>query len=111
MSVVNGGSRTGLAGRSGYYRSLGKVKFESEGPTQGSSTEGNHTVPNSFLFIGGITPLNNDGLITLGLGFRFGGFALDATVSEEALRRGLGLIGSQDNINTFGYITSSFNFE
>ena len=100
-----------LAGRGGYYRSLGNVKFESEGPTAGSSTEGNHTIPNSFLFIGGITPFNNDGLVTLGLGFRFGGFALDATVSEEALRRGLGLIGSQDNINTFGYITTSYNFE
>ena len=29
-----------------------------------------------------------DGIVTLGLGFRFGNFALDATVSEEALRRG-----------------------
>lgn len=103
-----------LAGRGGYYRSLGNVKFETEGSTGSTplpSTEGNLTIPNSLLFIGGITPTTNDGLITLGLGFRFGGFALDATVSEEALRRGLGLIGSQDNINTFGYLTSSFNFE
>jgi hypothetical protein len=62
------------------------------------------------LFIGGITPATHDGLVTLGLGFRFGNFALDATISEEALRRGLGLVGAQDNINTFGYINTSFNF-
>jgi hypothetical protein len=49
--------------------------------------------------------------VTLGLGFKFGGFALDATVSEEALRRGFGLIGSQDNLNSFGYITTSYNFD
>jgi hypothetical protein len=100
-----------LAGRGGYYRSLGKIKTETEGFTgPGSSTETNTTVPNSFIFIGGINPATHDGLVTLGLGFRFGGFALDATVSEEALRRGLGLIGAQDNINTFGYITTSYNF-
>lgn len=102
-----------LAGRGGYYRSLANVKFKYEASAPGVSFTGesNRTFPNSFLFIGGITPTTNDGLVTLGLGFRFGGFALDATVSEEALRRGLGLIGSQDNINTFGYITTSYNFE
>ena len=49
--------------------------------------------------------------MTLGLGFTFGNFALDATVSEDALRRGLGLIGSQDNLNTFGYMTASYCFQ
>jgi hypothetical protein len=39
-----------------------------------------------------------------------GNLALGATISEEALRRGLGLVGAQDNINTFGYINTSFNF-
>ncbi len=102
-----------LAGRGGYYRSLGKTKIETEGfGGTGTSTEANTTVPNSFLFIGGITPATNDGLVTLGLGFRFGIFALDATISEEALRRGLGLIGGgNDNINTFGFINASVNFE
>lgn len=55
--------------------------------------------------------VNDGSLVTLGLGFRFGSFSLDATVSEEALRRGFGLVGAQDNINTFGYITTSYNFE
>jgi hypothetical protein len=53
----------------------------------------------------------DNSLITLGLGLKFGGFALDATVSEDALRRGLGLIGAQDNINTFGYVTLSYGFQ
>lgn len=102
-----------LAGRGGYYRSIATLKFKNEGSAPGASFTGesNRTVPNSFLLVGGINPANHDGLVTLGLGFRFGGFALDATVSEEALRRGLGLIGSQDNINTFGYLTASYNFE
>ena len=97
-----------LAGRAGYYRSMAsfKNKFESKN----ANSETNLTIPNSFIFIGGLSPSNNDGLITLGLGFKFGNFSLDATVSEEALRRGLGLIGASDNINTFGYITSSYNF-
>ncbi len=100
-----------LAGRAGYYRSLGKTKVESEGAGgAGTSTEANTTRPNSFLLVGGINPATHDGLVTLGLGMRFGGFALDATVSEEALRRGFGLIGAQDNINTFGYITLGYNF-
>jgi hypothetical protein len=51
-----------------------------------------------------------DGIVTLGIGLRFGNFSLDATVSEEALRRGFGLVGSNDNINTFGYMNASFNF-
>jgi len=103
-----------LAGRGGYYRALAKIKTEAESSTggvAGPTTETSASFPHSFLLIGGINQFTHDGLVTLGLGFRFGGFALDATVSEEALRRGLGLIGSQDNINTFGYLTASYNFE
>ncbi len=99
-----------LAGRSGYYRALASAKSETSSPTGSSETK--LTIPHSWIAnIGALGPSNYDGLVTLGVGFAFGGFALDATVSEEALRRGLGLIGSQDNINTFGYITTSYNFE
>ncbi|MFN0159517.1 MAG: hypothetical protein ACKVRP_15755 [Bacteroidota bacterium] len=102
-----------LAGRGGYYRSLAKNKTETEISSAGvtSTSETSTSFPHSFLLVGGLNPSTFDGLVTLGLGFRFGGFSLDATVSEEALRRGLGLIGAQDNINTFGYITTSYNFE
>ncbi|MBI4548317.1 MAG: hypothetical protein HY707_10075 [Ignavibacteriae bacterium] len=97
-----------LAGRAGYYRSSGNLKTETVTP--GNTNETNVTVPNSFVVVGGIGPANWDGLVTLGLGARFGNAALDVTVSEEALRRGLGLLGSGDNINTFGYVTMSYNW-
>ncbi len=99
-----------LAGRAGYYRSLGKINQKVEPPTGGTVAEANTTFPNSFIGIGAISGANYDGLVTMGLGLKFGGWALDATVSEEALRRGFGVIGAQDNINTFGYLTTSFNF-
>lgn len=98
-----------LAGRAGYYRALASIKGKTEGG--GSSSETTFGFPHSFLMLGALTPANYDGLVTLGLGMRFGGFGLDATVSEEALRRGFGLIGAQDNINTFGYVTINYNFE
>jgi hypothetical protein len=102
-----------LAGRGGYYRALAStnVKGETTSPAGSGTTENITGLPHSFLAIGGFGPGNYDGIVTLGLGLRFGGFALDATVSEEALRRGFGLIGAQDNINSFGYITTSYNFE
>jgi hypothetical protein len=97
-----------MAGRAGYYRSIGKVNTKSETP--GGTSESNFSTPNSLVAIGGINPGNYDGLVTMGLGFKFGGAAIDATVSEEALRRGLGLVGAQDNINSFGYLTVSYGF-
>ncbi|MBI3765900.1 MAG: hypothetical protein HY277_05290 [Ignavibacteriales bacterium] len=97
-----------LAGRAGYYRSIGNFNLKTESAS--GTFEGNLTVPNSAIAIGAISPTNLDGMVTLGVGFKFGGAAIDATVSEEALRRGLGLIGASDNINTFGYMTASYYF-
>ena len=71
------------------------------------SYEDNYYYPNSWVSAGGYS---KDGLVTLGVGMKFGGFAIDATVSEDALRRGLGLIGAHDDINTFGYMTASYYF-
>jgi hypothetical protein len=99
-----------LAGRAGYYRSMGRVKTEVKTAVSGTS-ETTNSAPNSFILVGGLNPGNTDQIVTLGIGLKFGGFSLDATVSEQALRRGLGLIGSSDNINTFGYLTGSYNFE
>ncbi|HTX99759.1 MAG TPA: hypothetical protein VMG09_07045 [Bacteroidota bacterium] len=103
-----------LAARGGYFRMLGKVnnKTDVSNGTASTSTETNVTTPLSYSFIGGIGAASWDGVVTLGIGVRFGNFSLDATVSDEALRRGLGLIGgSQDNINTFGYITMNYSFD
>lgn len=99
-----------LAGRGGYFRALGSRKFKTS-TTNGPSIETNRTFPTSFLVVGGLNPGSFDGVVTLGIGLRFGNFSLDATVSEEALRRGFGLIGAQDNINSFGFMNASYNFQ
>lgn len=47
--------------------------------------------------------------VTLGLGFKFGNFNLDATVNDEVLRQGLRNIGT-GAVNTFGHISASYAF-
>ena len=102
-----------LAGRAGYFRNLARVKLETE--STAGTTEATFTAPFSIIGIGELGAVTDQELLTLGLGFVFGNFSLDATVSEEALRRGLGLIGSAGGpgaeLNTFGYMNASYNFE
>jgi hypothetical protein len=99
-----------LTGRMGYYRTFQSVGTKTERPAGGSTTTTDTWNGNSNVLIGSYSGTDNS-LITLGLGLKFGNFALDGTVSDEAIRRGLGLIGGQDNINTFGYVTASYSFD
>ena len=101
-----------LTGRMGYYRAFHSESYKSEFSAAGTSSTSESTLAhsNSNVVFGSLAGADNS-LVTLGLGFTFGNFALDATVSEDALRRGLGLIGSQDNLNTFGYMTASYCFQ
>ncbi len=103
-----------LAGRAGYYRALGSNTTKTEGKSSTLQTsftsETIVTAPTSALLLSGLNASTYDGIVTLGVGFRFGNFSLDATVSEEALRRGFGLVGAQDNINSFGYMNASYSF-
>ncbi len=99
-----------LTGRMGYYRTFQSVGTKTERPAGGSTTETDTWAGNSNVLLGSYSGPDNS-LVTLGLGLRFGSFSLDGTVSEEAIRRGLGLIGAQDNINTFGYVTASYSFD
>ncbi|HTO95320.1 MAG TPA: hypothetical protein VMM80_13095, partial [Bacteroidota bacterium] len=99
-----------LTGRLGYYRTFMSIGQKTERPAGGSTTEIDTWAGNSSVSVGSYTGTDNS-LITLGLGLHFGNFALDGTVSDQALRRGLGLIGAQDNINTFGYVTASYCFD
>jgi len=99
-----------LTGRMGYYRTFQSTGTKIERPAGGSTTTIDTWTGNSNVLIGSYAGTDNS-LITLGLGLRFGNFALDGTVSDEAIRRGLGLIGAQDNINTFGYVTASYCFD
>jgi hypothetical protein len=55
-----------------------------------------------------ITNNGYDDGFTLGVGFRFGGFYLDATVDESIIKKGLGNIGG--SADTFQYVTLGYNF-
>jgi hypothetical protein len=114
LPVVNMGAEwwflEWLAGRFGYYRAFSTTTNKTEPPTGGVTTEQSSFAGLSIVSIGNYSGTDNS-LITLGVGLQFGGFALDAMVSEDALRRGLGLIGASDNLNTFGYMTASYSFE
>lgn len=101
-----------LTGRMGYYRAFQNLnsKTENSAPGTSNTTESSTFLGTSNVIFGSYNGPDNS-LITLGLGLKFGNFALDGTVSEEALRRGLGLIGATDNMNTFGYLTASYCFE
>lgn len=49
-----------------------------------------------------------EGDIRLGVGFRFGGFNLDATINDDVLREGFNLVGG--GTKTFAYLSASFGF-
>ncbi|MGB2958678.1 MAG: hypothetical protein WBG01_03475 [Bacteroidota bacterium] len=114
LPVVNMGAEwwflEWLAGRFGYYRAFSTTTNKTEPPTGGVTTEQSRFTGLSIVNIGNYSGTDNS-LITLGIGLQFGGFALDAMVSEDALRRGFGLVGASDNLNTFGYMTASYSFE
>jgi len=85
-----------LVGRAGY--SVRTSQFTVE--TQAGQTEKNDIVRTTF------DPAN--GGFTVGLGFRIGGFSLDATVNEDVLRQGLNNIGGGGA--TFSYLSASYAF-
>jgi len=101
-----------LTGRMGYFRAFTSTNTKTEFPSAANAptAEQNVFAPTSLVVVGGYGGADNS-LVTLGLGLKLGGFALDAVVSEEALRRGFGVIGAQDNINSFGFMTASYCFE
>lgn len=49
-----------------------------------------------------------EGDFRLGVGFRFGGFNLDATVNDDVLRHGFNLVGG--GVRTFAYLSASYAF-
>lgn len=85
-----------LVGRIGYNVATSKVTTE----TPASVTSKNEIINTSY------SPIN--GGITLGVGFRFGGFSLDATVNEDVLRQGFNNLGGGGS--TFSYLTMSYAF-
>lgn len=85
-----------LIGRIGYKGMTNTVSNE----TVASITNSNETIYTSFdPSVGGIT---------LGLGFRFSGFYLDATINEDVIRQGLNNLGGGGA--TFTYISAGYEF-
>lgn len=83
-----------LVGRAGYVASTFSTTFQDPA----SATTVNEFRTTSF----------GRGDVRLGVGFRFGGFSLDATVNDDALREGFNLIGG--GTQSFAYLSASFAF-
>jgi len=84
-----------LVGRFGYVAFTGSLSQEQVGATVTSVDE----FVNTFF-----TPPQRGA--TLGVGFRFGDFSLDATVNEDVLRQGFNVVGGGGA--SFAYLTASY---
>lgn len=83
-----------LYGRLGYVARTFSSKFESPAGT----AEVNEFTQTGF----------GEGDVRLGVGLRFGGFNLDATVNDDVLRQGFNLVGG--GVSTFAYLSASYAF-
>ncbi len=83
-------------GRIGYNVATGTVSVQNAT----SPTTKNEVISTDY------SPVN--GGLTLGVGFRFGGFSLDATVNEDVLRQGFNNLGGGGA--TFSYLSASYAF-
>ncbi len=83
-----------LVGRMGYVASTFSVTNQSPA----SATTVNENTFTDF----------SRGDVRLGVGFRFGGFTLDATVNDDVLRHGFNLVGG--GVKSFAYLSGSFAF-
>lgn len=83
-----------LVGRAGYVAST----FSATNQTPASPTAVDENTRTGF----------GNGDVRLGVGFRFGGFTLDATVNDDVLRHGFNLIGG--GVRSFAYLSGSFAF-
>ncbi len=83
-----------LVGRAGYFAST----FSLTDQSPASATAVDENTRTAF----------GQGDVRLGVGFRFGGFTLDATVNDDVLRHGFNLIGG--GVRSFAYLSGSFAF-
>jgi len=85
-----------LVARIGYRARTSTISTE----TVASPTNSNETIVTAY------DP--NNGGITLGLGFRFSGFRLDATINEDIIRQGFNNLGGGGA--TFTYVSAAYVF-
>lgn len=83
-----------LIGRLGYLAST----YSSKSQSPASQTTVNEYSQTGY----------EEGDFRLGIGFKFGGFNLDATVNDDVLRQGFRIVGGP--YNTFAYLSASYGF-
>ena len=86
-----------LVGRLGYIATTVKLTNESPATQTPEPSDVNQTIQTLFIGPNGAT---------VGVGFRFGDFSIDATVNEGVLRQGLNNIGGGGP--TFAYMSVSY---
>lgn len=89
-----------LTARFGYSRGVYMRKSESK------EVEGEVTRTREWNYL---EDSNYNQTISLGAGFHFGRFSIDATVSERWLRSGINFVSGTDN-DLFGVVSASYNF-
>jgi len=92
-----------LTGRMGFSRSI-----------VSSSYTNNTTIPPQPTFTAeytGTSPSSDASTFSLGAGFHFGRFSIDATVSEAWFKHGINFISGGDSNDLFGVVSASYNFK
>ncbi|MBL1213103.1 MAG: hypothetical protein HND52_07090 [Ignavibacteriae bacterium] len=90
-----------LVARLGYVAITGSTTLEASTPT---GTDPNAITESVFSFYG---PSQRG--VTVGLGFRFGDFSLDALINEDVLRQGLNNFGGGGaTARTFAYLSAGY---
>ncbi len=85
-----------LTARFGYSRSVSMSKSENK--------SGSVTIERNVK-----SPSSSVQTISLGAGFHFGRFSIDATVSEKWLKEGINFVSGRQN-DLFGVVSASYNF-
>lgn len=86
-----------LTGRMGFSRGVSNNSFNFTGGT-------------STIEVTNTSPTSDASTFSMGAGFHFGRFSVDATVSESWFKHGINFISGGDNNDLFGEISASYNF-
>jgi hypothetical protein len=89
-----------LTARFGFNRAITMRSDESSSTLGGSTTTTN---------VDELLPSNSVQTVSLGAGFHFGRFSIDATVSERWLKQGINFVSGTSN-ELFGVVSASYNF-
>jgi hypothetical protein len=86
-----------LTGRMGFSRHVENYSYTATNPS------------NTAEFTG-TSPSSDVNTFSMGAGFHFGRFSIDATLNESWVKHGINFISGGDNHDLFGEISASYNF-